>query len=158
MALKRYLVQATDGVKMDAYATTVMDRGGMCFHATGAFLPEMDASTNIVSYPAAVSGRVPAGILLHTTEDYNTTRVPKNEQNQDIVPLNSKVAYLIDGEVITNMIAPARLASIVPGKAYVTNSGLFTDTLTGADVDPVSARFKSGPSTDGYVKVSVNMA
>lgn len=158
MALKRYLVQGTDGVKMDAYATTVMERGGMCFHATGAFLPEMDAATNIVSYPATVSGRVPAGILLHTTENYDTTRVPKNEQNQDIVPLNSKVAYLIDGEVITNKIAPARLASIVPGKAYVTNSGLFTDTLTGADVDPVSARFKSGPSADGYVKVSVNMA
>lgn len=158
MALKRYLVQDENGVKMDAYATTVMERGGMCFHATGAFLPEMDAATNIVSYPATVSGRVPAGILLHTTENYDTTRVPKNEQNQDVVPLNSKVAYLTKGEVITNMIAPARLASIVPGRAYVTNSGLFTDQSSGANVDPDSVRFKSGPSADGYVKVSINMA
>lgn len=160
MALKRYLVQATDGVKMDAYATTVMERGGMCFHATGAFLPEMDAATNIVSYPTIVSGKVPAGILLHTTENYDTTRVPKNEQNQDIVPLNSKVAYLVDGEVITNMIQPSRLSSIVPGKAYVTNSGLFTDSVptTSGSIDVFTAKFKSGPSVDGYVKVSVKMA
>lgn len=158
MALKRHLVQAEDGVRMDSYATGVMERGGMCFYNTGAFLPEMDASTNIVTYPATVSGRVPAGILLHTTENYDTTRVPKNEQNQDIVPINSKVAILVKGEVITNKIAPTRLASIVPGKAYVTNTGLFTDTLGAGDVDPVNTRFLSGPSTDGYVKVAINMA
>lgn len=160
MAMKRYLVQAENGVRMDSYATTVMERGGMAFYATGAWLPEMDASSNIVSYPTTVSGRVPAGIMLHTTENYDTTRVPKNEQNQDIVPLNSKVALLIDGEVITNKIDPARLSSIVPGKAYVTNSGLFTDAVpsSGGSVDVQGAKFLSGPSVDGYVKVAVKMA
>jgi len=155
MALKRHLVQR--GGRMDCYATTVMERGGMAFSATGAFLPEMDAAENIVSYPATVSGRVPAGILMHTTEDYNTTRVPYNHQNQDIVPINSKVYLLTEGEVVTNRIAPARLASIVPGKAYVTNSGLFTDISTGGNVDPGNAKFLSGPSVDGYVKISINM-
>lgn len=158
MALKRHLVE--NGGRMDCYATTAMDRGGMAFIATGAHLPEMDASTNIVSYPATVSGRVPAGILMHKVESYDTTRVPKNEQNQDLVPLNSKVYLLTDGEVVTNMIAPARLASIVPGVAYVTNSGLFTDSVpsSGGSVAVANCQFKSGPSTDGYVKVSVKMA
>lgn len=158
MGLKRHLVQ-NDG-RMDCYATTVMDRGGMAFIATGAHLPEMDASTRIVSYPAVVSGKVPAGIMMHTTENYNTTRVPKNEQNQDIVPINSKVYLLTDGEVVTNMVDPARLASIVDGVAYVTNSGLFTDSVpsSGGSVAVANCQFKSGPSTDGYVKVSVKMA
>jgi hypothetical protein len=158
MALKRHLVE-NDG-RMDCYATTAMDRGGMAFVATGAHLPEMDASTRIVSYPAIVSGRVPAGILMHKVESYDTTRIPKNEQNQDLVPVNSKVYLLTDGEVVTNMIAPARLASIVPGVAYVTNSGLFTDSVpsSGGSVAVANCQFKSGPSTDGYVKVSVKMA
>jgi hypothetical protein len=157
MALKRHLVE--NGGRMDCYATTVMERGGMAFFATGAFLPEMDASGNIVSYPTTVSGRTPAGILMHTTEDYDTTRVPKNHQNQDIVPINSKVYLLTDGEVVTNKIDPARLASVVPGKAYVTNSGLFTDSVpsSGGSVDVHTAKFLSGPSVDGYVKVGVKI-
>jgi len=158
MAMKRHLVAAEDGIKMEYYAVTAMDRGGMAFVATGAHLPEMDAATNIVSYPATVSGRVPAGILLNKVEVYDTTRIPKNEQNQDLVPAGSKVAVLVDGEVVTNMVAPARLSSIVPGKAYVTNSGLFTDQSSAGNVDPDNASFKSGPSVDGYVKVSVKMA
>lgn len=156
MALKRYIVD--NGGDMSSYATAAAERGGMAFYATGAFLPEMDAATNIVSYPATVSGRVPAGILMHTVESYDTTRVPKNEQNQDIVPVNSKVYLLKDGEVITNKIDPARLASIVPGKAYVTDSGLFTDQSSAGNVDPGNAKFLSGPSADGYVKVSIKMA
>lgn len=158
MGLKRYLVE-NDG-RMDCWATTNMERGGMAFVATGAHLPEMDASTNIVSYPAQVSGRVPAGILMQTVSGYDTTRIPKNEQNQDLVPTNSKVYLLTDGEVITNMIQPSRLSSIVPGVAYVANTGLFTDsvpTATGS-VAVSNLQFKSGASTDGYVKVSVKMA
>lgn len=160
MALKRYIVDDNQGRGMDCYATTVMERGGMVFFATGAHLPEMDDADRVVSYPTTVSGRVPAGILMHTTENYDTARIPKNEQNQDIVPINSKVYVLKDGEVITNKIDPARLASIVPGKAYVTNSGLFTDSVpsSGGSVDVNTAKFLSGPSTDGYVKVSVKMA
>lgn len=158
MALKRHLVD--NGGTMDCYATAAAERGGMAFYATGAFLPEMDASTNIVSYPATVSGRVPAGILMHTVEAYDVTRVPKNEQNQDIVAAPAKVYLLRDGEVVTNKVDPARLASIKPGKAYVTNSGLFTDSVpsSGGSVDVYGAKFLSGPSADGYVKVSIKMA
>lgn len=158
MGLKRYLVDR-DGT-MDCWATTNMERGGMAFVATGAHLPEMDAATRIISYPTQVSGRVPVGILMHTVSGYDTTRVPKNEQNQDLVPTNSKVYLLTDGEVITNMIQPSRLSSIVPGVAYVANTGLFTDsvpTATGS-VAVSNLQFKSGASTDGYVKVSVKMA
>lgn len=158
MALKRHILD--NGGRMDCYATSVMERGGMAFFAATGFLPEMDASANVVSYPTLVSGKTPAGILMHTTENYDTTRITKNEQNQDIVPINSKVYLLTDGEVITNKIDPARLASIVPGKAYVTNSGLFTDTVpsSGGSVDVSTAKFVSGPSADGYVKVSIKMA
>ncbi|MDZ4785610.1 MAG: hypothetical protein SGJ02_05980 [bacterium] len=159
MALKRHLVERAG--RMDCYAATVMERGGMAFSPTGAHLPEMDSAGRVVSYPAIVSGRVPAGIMMHTTENYNTTRVPYNHQNQDIVPINSKVYLLTDGEVVTNRIDPARLASIVAStRAFVTNSGLFTDVLpsSGGSVDVFTAKFLSGPSVDGFVKVSVNMA
>ena len=157
MGLKRYLVE-NDG-HMDCWATTTMERGGMAFVATGAHLPEMDASTRVVSYPAIVSGREPAGILMHTVSGYDTTRIPKNEQNQDLVPTNSKVYLLTDGEVITNMIQPSRLSSIVPGVAYVANTGLFTDTAptTSGSIAVSNLRFKSGASTDGYIKVAVKM-
>ena len=160
MALKRHLKDNGDG-DMQYYCTTACERGGMAVLATGAFLPEMDASGNVVSYvTTSPSGRVPVGILMHTTEDYDTTRIPYNYQNMDVVPVNSKVYVLKDGEVITNMIDPARLSSIVPGKAYVTSSGLFTDTVpaSGGSIDPGSCKFLSGPSDDGYVKVSVKMA
>lgn len=158
MGLKRYIVDR-DG-RMDCWATTNMERGGMAFVATGAHLPEMDASTRIVSYPAIVSGRVPAGILMHTVSGYDTTRIPKNEQNQDLVPTNSKVYLLTDGEVITNMIQPSRLSSIVDGVAYVANTGLFTDSVptTSGSIAVSNLQFKSSASTDGYVKVSVKMA
>jgi hypothetical protein len=97
---------------------------------------------------------------MHTTQDYDVTVIPYNYQNMDVVPVNSKVYILKDGEVITNMIDPARLASIVPGKAYVTASGLFTDVVpaSGGSIDPGSCKFLSGPSADGYVKLSVKMA
>ena len=156
MALKRHLVD--NGGKMDSYGATVMDRGGMAFYADAQWVPGMDEGTNVVSYPASVSGRDPAGILMHSVVDEDPTVVPRNYQNMDKVRLNEKVYLLTDGEVITNMVDPARLASIKAGPAYVTDSGLFTDQSTAATVDPVSVRFLSGPSADGYVKISVKMA
>lgn len=156
MALKRHLVD--NGGKMDSYATTEMERGGMAFYANTGWVPGMDEGANVVSYPASVSGKVPAGILMHTVVDEDPTVIPRNYQNTDKVRVNEKVYLLTDGEVVTNMVDPARLASIKAGPAYVTNSGLFTDQSSGANVNPLNAKFLSGPSADGYVKVSVKMA
>lgn len=155
MALKRY---EDDGpIDMTHYATVAMERGGIvCLSYTGVYGPDMDNSMNTVAYAADVSGKVPVGMLLHTTESYDTTKVPYNYQNMDVVPVNSKVAVLKRGVRVTDYILPARLSSIVPGTAYVTHSGYLTDQA--GDNNVIVGNFESGPSADGYVKVSINIS
>lgn len=154
MALKRYIEDIQGD--MSHYMITEGERGGVVTMAhTGAFSPEMDASMNVVAYAANHSGKQPVGMLMHTVDDYDTTRIPYNYQNMDVVPINSKVYVMKKGVAITNMIDPARLASIDPGKAYVTRSGLLTDVSTANNIEV--GNFESYASADGFVKVSINI-
>jgi hypothetical protein len=154
MALKRYIEDIQGD--MSHYMITEGERGGIVtLAATGAFSPEMDAGLNVVAYAASHSGKQPIGMLMHTVEDYDTTKIAFNYQNMDIVPINSKVYVMKKGVAITNMIDPARLASVDPGKAYVTRSGLLSDLSTANNIEV--GNFESYPSSDGFVKVSINI-
>lgn len=154
MALKRYIEDIQGD--MSHYMITAGERGGVvCYAQTGAFAPEMDAGLNVVAYVASHSGKKPAGMLMHTVEDYDTTRIPYNYQNMDVVPINSKVYVMKKGVAVTNKVDPARLSSIAPGKAYVTATGLLSDLSTGNNIEV--GNFESYASADGFVKVSINI-
>lgn len=156
MALKGF----HDPVDFDlsAFMLTEGEAGGVVVHAhTGAFGPDMDEVDNVVAYAANSSGKVPAGLLLHTVDDYDPTRVARNFQNDDVVPVGSKVTLVKRGTYITDMIDPARLSSIVPGNAYLAGTGLLTDQ-TGGGVFPLVGVFHSYADSDGFVKVGFNIA
>lgn len=140
---------------LSSYVTTECEMGGGATYSnTGVWDTDLDSSGNVVGYAANPSGMVFAGLLMQTTDPYDVTKYSRNFQNDDIVPVNSKVCLLVQGTVNTDMILPSRLSQIKPGTAYVGPSGLFTDTNTGGL--PTAGKFRSNADSDGFVKLSVN--
>ena len=66
------------------------EMGGVVCVATGSYTTGMDNSSKTVK-DVNPSGRKP-WVLMQTVKDYDTSEVPTNFQNYNIVPINSKVA------------------------------------------------------------------
>ena len=157
MALKRRIVE--DQIDMSHYVKTACVRGGMATLAnTGDFGWGMDDETNVVAYAADPSGKVPAGMLLQTSESVDVTQIPRNYQDHDTVTVNSKVAVLRKGVAITNMIDSSRSSDIAPGDdVYIGLSGLLTDEALAKYVRAGNSKFQSHVASDGFVKVAVDV-
>jgi hypothetical protein len=162
MAIKGHQVEDVYSFDLSCTMATAGERGGVvCLTSTGNIGPDMDDSDRVVSYEASPSGKVVMGLLLHTVSDYDTTQVPENFQNPDVVPVNSKVTLIRRWQGMTNMITPSEVDSIGPSTAYLGNSGLLSKTsyLVGSsgDTRPVVGRFESAADADGFIKVTINI-
>ncbi|MEM3063560.1 MAG: hypothetical protein QW303_08480 [Nitrososphaerota archaeon] len=106
-----------------------------------------------VTLPTATngSGEIPAGVLLCDVVDKDLTQVHLNHHKRE-VNVGSKVAILRRGMIVTNKLANVNPSPGAP--AYFDAQGLFSTVSTNSTR---VGTFLGGKSSDGYVKVSVNL-
>jgi hypothetical protein len=135
--------------------STYVDRGGVAsvVTATSGVGVSMDDANAVVAYAAAVSGSRPIGVLLNDVVNYDLTRQHIN-WHKDEVQVGGKVVLLRNGQVTTNMLVAGTTPS-AGADAYVGASGLIGTSSTNA---VKIGQFLSSKDTDGYAKLSVNIA
>ena len=151
MALKSDRVEKLTDISF--FMNTVAERGGVVsVVSTGAGV-SMDDANAVVGYAAVASGAKPVGVLLNDVVNLDLTRQHIN-WHKDEVQLGGKVTVLRQGHVTTNML----VSGVTPSagdSAYVGANGLIGTSSTNA---VKVGQFLSAKDTDGYAKVSVNIA
>ena len=153
MALKSDRIELLTDISF--FMNTVAERGGVVsvVTATSGVGVSMDDANAVVAYAAAVSGSRPLGILLNDVVSLDLTRQHIN-WHKDEVQVGGKVVLLRNGQVTTNMLVAATTPS-AGADAYVGTSGLIGTSSTNA---VKIGQFLSSKDTDGYAKLSVNIA
>jgi hypothetical protein len=151
MALKPDRIELLTDISF--FSNTVSERGGVASAVTSGSGVAMDDANAVVAYAATVSGSKPLGILLNDVVNLDLTRQHIN-WHKDEVQLGGKVSLLRQGQVTTNML----VAAITPAAgvdAYVGASGLIGTSSTNS---VKIGTFLGSKDSDGYVKLSVNIA
>jgi hypothetical protein len=148
MALKPDRIEHLTDISF--FMNTTAERGGVASFVTGGVGVSMDDADAVVAYAAAVSGSVPAGILLNDVVDLDLTRQHIN-WHKDEVQVGGKVTLLRVGQVTTDKVTGNPSAG---DAAYVGVSGAVSTTSTNA---VKIGTFLSGKDADGYAKVAVNI-
>ena len=146
MALKPDRIELYSDISF--FMNTVAERGGIVSAGTSGSGVSMDDAN-----AAVVSGAKPIGLLLNDVVNYDLTRQHIN-WHKDEVQLGGKVVVLRQGQVTTNML----VNGIVPAAgvdAYVGVSGLIG---TSSSNSVKIGSFLGSKDSDGYVKISVNIA
>lgn len=149
MALKPDRIEHLTDISF--FMNTTAERGGVASFVTGGVGVSMDDADAVVAYAAAVSGSVPAGILLNDVVDLDLTRQHINWY-KDEVQKGGKVTVLRQGVVVTDKVAGTPSAG---ADAFVANSGVISTTQATGAVK--IGQFLSSKDADGYAKVSVNL-
>jgi len=155
MALKPDRLETVTDVSffMNNSTGSTIERGGIASISTEGSGVAMDDANSVVAYAAAASGAKPVGVLLNDVVDLDLTRQHIN-YHKDEVQKGGKVTLLQVGQVTTDQISGTPAAGDV---AYVAASGLIgndSDSGNNAQI----GRFLSKKDSDGYAKVSVNIA
>lgn len=139
--------------RIDFFMNETAERGGIASFSTAGSGEANDQSTQVCTYAASPSGKVPLGVLINDVVNYDLTRQHLNWY-KDEVQQNSKVTLWEKGEVLTNMIQPG--ITIAAGdKAYLHASGYVANT--GFLGGPVVGRFSSKKDENGFAKLTVNL-
>lgn len=139
------------------YMNEVADRGGVATFLTvgsgGGWRTVMGDPGNVVTYAAAPSGKMVAGILLNDMVPVvNRTGYTFRYGQRDEMPVGAKCCLLKRGWVVTNKISGTPVGGEV---AYVAASGLISPTqATGA---AAFGQFLSKLDEDGYARVSITV-
>jgi hypothetical protein len=154
MALKADRIELLTDISF--FMNTTAERGGVAGIAaagTAGSGVSMDDANAVVAYVAAVSGTRPLGVLLNDVVDLDLTRQHIN-WHKDEVQKGGKVTLLRVGQVTTDRLV-AGITPTAGTPAYVGASGLIGTSSTNA---VQVGTFLSGKDSDGYAKVSVNIA
>ena len=154
MALKADRIELLTDISF--FMNTAAERGGVAGIAVGGTAGSgvsMDDANAVVSYVSSVSGTRPLGVLLNDVVDLDLTRQHIN-WHKDEVQVGGKVTLLRVGQVTTDRLV-AGITPTAGTPAYVGASGLIGTSSTNA---AQIGTFLSGKDSDGYAKVSVNIA
>ena len=157
MALKPDRYEA--GQEIYAYMNETAERGGIAVFLTagsgGGWKTVMGDTKNVVTYAAAPSGKLPAGILMNDMVPLITrTGYTFSYGQRDEMPVGSKCCLLRRGWVVTNKIS----GTPVGGEAaYVGPSGLIAPAGSAVGGAAVIGQFMVSKDEDGYAKVSVQL-
>lgn len=153
MALKADRIELLTDISF--FMNSVAERGGVvsAVSATTGVGVSMDDANAVVEYAATVSGSKPLGVLLNDVVNLDLTRQHIN-WHKDEVQVGGKVTVLRQGQVTTNMIV-STATPVAGSDAYVGVSGLIGTSSTNS---VKIGQFLSGKDSDGYAKVSVNIA
>ena len=151
MALKPDRIELLTDISF--FSNAVSERGGVVSAVTSGSGVAMDDANAVAAYAAVASGAKPLGVLLNDVVNLDLTRQHIN-WHKDEVQLGGKVSLLRQGQVTTNML----VAAITPAAgvdAYVGASGLIGTSSTNS---VKIGTFLGSKDSDGYVKLSVNIA
>jgi hypothetical protein len=151
MALKPDRIELLTDISF--FSNAVSERGGVVSAVTSGSGVAMDDANAVAAYAAVASGAKPLGILLNDVVNLDLTRQHIN-WHKDEVQLGGKVSLLRQGQVTTNML----VAAVTPAAgvdAYVGASGLIGTSSTNS---VKIGTFLGSKDSDGYVKLSVNIA
>ena len=151
MALKPDRIELLTDISF--FSNAVSERGGVVSAVTSGSGVAMDDANAVAAYAAVASGAKPLGILLNDVVNLDLTRQHIN-WHKDEVQLGGKVSLLRQGQVTTNML----VAAITPAAgvdAYVGANGLVGTSSTNS---VKIGTFLGSKDSDGYVKLSVNIA
>ncbi len=151
MALKSDRIELLTDISF--FMTTTAERGGVVSAVTSGSGVSMDDASAVVAYAAAASGAKPLGVLLNDVVDLDLTRQHIN-WHKDEVQVGGKVTLLRVGQVTTDMLVSG-VTPTAGTPAYVGANGLIGTSSTNA---VQIGTFLSSKDTDGYAKVSVNIA
>lgn len=156
MAIRGHQVSNPYADDLSFIMTTEAEIGSLVCIGTGTFYTGMDQSAKTVQAFANSSGKLPAGILMNTVDDYDTSRIPFNFQDPNTVPINSKVLVKREWRGRINNLNPTTSGSITPGAPmYVGPNG--TATPVNSSGHPLIGRFESNVDSDGFCEVSVHV-
>lgn len=151
MALKPDRIELLTDISF--FMNTTAERGGVVSVVSMGSGVSMDDANAVVAYATVASGSRPVGVLLNDVVNLDLTRQHING-HRDEVQVGGKVTVLRNGQVTTNRL----VASVNPSAgapAYVGASGLIGISSTNA---VQVGQFLSGVDTDGYAKISINIA
>jgi hypothetical protein len=151
MALKPDRIEHKTDISF--FMNSVAERGGVVSALTSGSGVSMDDGNATVVYAAVPSGAKPVGLLLNDVVNLDLTRQHIN-WHKDEMQIGGKVTVLRQGQVTTDMLVPG----ITPSAgvdAYVGPSGLIGTSSSNA---VKIGQFLSAKDSDGYAKVSVNIA
>jgi len=151
MALKSDRIELLTDISY--FMNTTAERGGVLSAVTSGSGVSMDDANAVVAYAANASGAKPLGVLLNDVVDIDLTRQHIN-WHKDEVQIGGKVTVLRQGQVTTDLLVSG-ITPTAGTPAYVGNSGLIGTSSTNA---VQIGSFLSGKDSDGYAKVSVNIA
>ena len=151
MALKSDRIELLTDISF--FMTTTAERGGVVSAVTSGSGVSMDDASAVVAYAAAASGAKPLGVLLNDVVNLDLTRQHINWHKEE-VQVGGKVTLLRNGQVTTNRLVSG-ITPTAGTPAYVGASGLIGTSSTNA---VQIGSFLSSKDTDGYAKVSVNIA
>jgi len=151
MALKSDRIELLTDISF--FMTTTAERGGVVSAVTSGSGVSMDDASAVVAYAAVASGSKPLGVLLNDVVNLDLTRQHIN-WHKDEVQVGGKVTLLRNGQVTTNRLVSG-ITPTAGTPAYVGASGLIGTSSTNA---VQIGSFLSSKDTDGYAKVSVNIA
>jgi len=151
MALKADRIELLTDISF--FMNTTAERGGVVSVVTGGSGVALDDASAVVSYAAAASGAKPVGLLLNDVVNLDLTRQHIN-WHKDEVQVGGKVTVLRQGQVVTNLVTPGATPT-AGADAYVGPSGYVGTSSTNA---VKVGQFLSSKDSDGYAKVSVNIA
>lgn len=157
MAIRGHQVVDPYANDLSCTMATEGEMGGcVVLTGTGTVGTGMDSQEKIVGYAANPSGMKPGGVLLHTVEDYDTSKIPENFQNHNLKPVNSKVTLARKFRGRVNNLDPASTGSMAYGvDAYVGPSGNYSTVSTSGW--PKVGRFESSVDAGGFCEISVNI-
>lgn len=143
--------------------STTMERGG-CVSQTTPTTPgsgaAMDSSLQVVSYVTDASGAAPLGVLLNDFVNLDLNRQMTNPF-KDEQQIGSKARIGKKGWFVTNHIEVNAATGSMPTIAYLGPSGTFTSINRNVGTStayPVVGRFLTRKDSDGYAKVSIDLA
>ena len=151
MALKPDRIELYSDISF--FMNTVAERGGIVSAGTSGSGVSMDDANAVVAYAAVVSGAKPIGLLLNDVVNYDLTRQHIN-WHKDEVQLGGKVVVLRQGHVTSNML----VNDIVPAAGVDAQVGVSGLIGTSSSNSVKIGSFLGSKDSDGYVKISVNIA
>jgi len=147
---------------ISTFMSATAERGGIVsLSSATASGVALDQAGMSVAYTSTLSGVKPYGLLLNDVVNKDLTQTHLNFY-KDEVQINSKVAVLKNGWVVTDMIYPGH-TPVAGGKAYVGHSGYIaasnvaTDHADTTGADKVIGRFETVKNEDGFCRVRVNL-
>lgn len=140
-----------------AKSSSKAERGGIAVISTAGSGVALDSASNVVTYAADPSGKVPLGVLMQDVVNYDLTVRQANDHKQE-VQTGGKVTVRDKCWVVTDWIFPgvtptAGQTAYLQMSGYITNA---TGVAPAAITTPKIGRFLSSKDEDGYAKVEIN--